>query len=97
MPTETWRAALLPEDTNLQQAIRCLDVSGLQIAIIRQQRSAPGFGGHGGSVRLAVGLVAADHLQSPAGTRSKLWNDFLTMPSSGWSSNTRTIFSLAPP
>lgn len=34
MPTETWRAALLPEDTNLQQAIRCLDVSGLQIAII---------------------------------------------------------------
>ena len=34
MPNETWRAALLPENTTLQQAIRCLDASGLQIAII---------------------------------------------------------------
>ena len=34
MATEPWRAALLPEDTNLHQAIRCLDASGLQIAIV---------------------------------------------------------------
>ena len=34
MPNELWRAALLPEDTTLQQAIRCLDASGLQIAIM---------------------------------------------------------------
>ena len=34
MPNETWRIALLPEDASLQQAIRCLDASGLQIAIV---------------------------------------------------------------
>lgn len=34
MPNESWRVALLPEGSNLQQAIRCLDVSGLQIAIV---------------------------------------------------------------
>ncbi len=39
MTTETWRAALLPEDANLHQAIRCLDESGLQIAILVQPDS----------------------------------------------------------
>ena len=34
MPNDTWRIALLPEDASLQQAIRCLDASGLQIAIV---------------------------------------------------------------
>ena len=34
MPSEPWRAALLPRDSSLQQAIRCLDASGLQIAIL---------------------------------------------------------------
>jgi dTDP-glucose pyrophosphorylase len=34
MPIETWRIALLPQDASLQQAIRCLDESGLQIAIV---------------------------------------------------------------
>lgn len=34
MPNEIWRIALLPEDASLQQAIRCLDASGLQIAIV---------------------------------------------------------------
>jgi dTDP-glucose pyrophosphorylase len=34
MPNETWRMALLPIDSSLQQAIRCLDASSLQIAII---------------------------------------------------------------
>ena len=34
MPNDTWRIALLPEDASLQQAIRCLDESGLQIAIV---------------------------------------------------------------
>ena len=34
MPEEPWRKALLPLDSTLQQAIRCLDESGLQIAIV---------------------------------------------------------------
>ena len=34
MPEEPWRRALLPPDSTLQQAIRCLDESGLQIAIV---------------------------------------------------------------
>ena len=34
MSTESWREALLTPDSNLQQAIRCLDASGLQIAIL---------------------------------------------------------------
>ena len=34
MPNEPWRAALLPEDSTLQQAIRSLDASSLQIVII---------------------------------------------------------------
>ena len=36
MSNESWRIALLPEDASLQQAIRCLDESGLQIAIVAQ-------------------------------------------------------------
>lgn len=34
MPTENWRKALLPTHASLQQAIRCLDESGLQIALV---------------------------------------------------------------
>lgn len=34
MPTENWRKALLPTQASLQQAIRCLDESGLQIALV---------------------------------------------------------------
>ena len=37
MPTERWRKALLPVDSSLQQAIRCLDQSALQIAIVTAQ------------------------------------------------------------
>lgn len=36
MPNEPWRTALLPLESNLQQAIRCLDASGLQIAIVTE-------------------------------------------------------------
>ncbi len=34
MPQEPWRNALLPIDSTLQRAIRCLDASGLQIAVV---------------------------------------------------------------
>lgn len=34
MPNETWHSALLSAESTLQQAIRCLDESGLQIAIV---------------------------------------------------------------
>lgn len=34
MSTDLWRSALLPLDSTLQQAIRCLDESGLQIAVV---------------------------------------------------------------
>ena len=34
MPTESWRKTLLPSDATLQQAIRCLDETGLQIALV---------------------------------------------------------------
>ena len=34
MPNEPWRKALLPIDSSLQLAIRCLDESGLQIAVV---------------------------------------------------------------
>jgi dTDP-glucose pyrophosphorylase len=34
MLTDPWRAALLPRNSSLQQAIRCLDESGLQIVIL---------------------------------------------------------------
>jgi dTDP-glucose pyrophosphorylase len=34
VPTERWRKALLPENATLQQAIRCLDASALQIALV---------------------------------------------------------------
>jgi dTDP-glucose pyrophosphorylase len=34
MPINPWRAALLPQTASLQQAIRCLDESGLQIVIL---------------------------------------------------------------
>jgi dTDP-glucose pyrophosphorylase len=34
MSNEPWRMALLPVDSTLQQAIRCLDASSLQIAIV---------------------------------------------------------------
>lgn len=37
-PTATWREALLGEEATLQGAIRCLDQSGLQIAIIVDAR-----------------------------------------------------------
>ena len=33
-PNEPWRKSLLPMDSSLQRAIRCLDESGLQIAIV---------------------------------------------------------------
>ena len=34
MITEAWRKTLLPSDATLQQAIRCLDETGLQIALV---------------------------------------------------------------
>ncbi|MEO6407816.1 MAG: nucleotidyltransferase family protein [Burkholderiaceae bacterium] len=34
MPTEAWRKTLLPSNVTLQQAIRCLDETGLQIALV---------------------------------------------------------------
>ena len=34
MSKDPWRTTLLPADSTLQQAIRCLDVSSLQIVIV---------------------------------------------------------------
>lgn len=63
MPTEPWRAALLPRDSSLQQAIRCLDASGLQIAILVEGERLVGTLTDGDIRR---GLLRGLDLSSPA-------------------------------
>eukprot|EP01036_Dinobryon_divergens_P017889 gene17889-24327_t len=65
MPTETWRQTLLPADASLHQAIRCLDETGLQIAIIVSETGQLLGTLTDGDIRR--GLLRGLDLQSPVG------------------------------
>jgi dTDP-glucose pyrophosphorylase len=64
MLIEPWRAALLPQDASLQRAIRCLDESGLQIAILVDGNSCMVGTLTDGDIRR--GLLRGLTLSSPA-------------------------------